>query len=903
MIQNKTSAYISLKKRFILLVVPLLILVNFIFYQLYLNQKKTELFILEHTAKNQLDKQKEKIEKFSNNIFNDLQIILNHYEMLSFIDNEKNNPSKSLVHNLIQFAKFERIYDQIRYIDASGMEVIRINFNNGRPEPTPKESLQNKENRYYFKDTFRLNKNEIFMSPMDLNIENGEIEIPYKPMIRVGTPVFDQNDEKKGVLMVNYMSRRLLDSLSENIISPTSHIFLLNRNGYFLKGMTKEEEWGFMFPNKKPVTFETRFPDIWPMVKKDSHGMVTHKTGIFTFDTVCPLKMGVCSSDGAVKAFSPSRETLLAEQYHWKLVHFVSADDFFNGSLKGLKHSLVSLSGIISIIIIIITYFLSLFLDKKKSADVQLRIAHDNLEQKVTDRVKELDCLYELSRLSTGETQSINALLEKVIRIVPRGYRFPDITQCRINLDDTWIQSKDYRAGSFVLEAPLVTPPQTRGVIEVTCSRKQEQMDDGPLLKEGQALIDAIAKLVSSMISRTEHHLEKQKLEEQLHHSQKMEAIGQLSGGIAHDFNNLLTVINGFAELGKLSSKNVSDLAQHFDAIMEAGEKAAGLTRQLLVFSRKDAIQPKPLQVNSVIENAVKLLKRVVGEHIRQEICLDPHISKIMADQTQIDQLIFNLVINARDAINEKNENHKNLITITTRELTLDQDFTRVHFGIEPGLYVLIEICDTGIGMTREIQEKIFNPFFSTKSKKSGTGLGLATVYGIIRQNKGAVSVYSEKGIGTTFRIYWPVLKDKETAYIVEKSRSIVTDFNDAVVLVVEDDEHLNLFACNALKSKGISVLSAFDGEQALDLITQEENRVDLLFTDVVLPGMNGRELADEVLKSHPDIHVLYTSGYTERFFSEDGILPSDIHFLRKPYSIQDLFEKVGTALQFQQKI
>ncbi|MCP3943041.1 MAG: response regulator [Desulfobacteraceae bacterium] len=816
---------------------------------------------------------------------------------MEFFNKKQHEFRKGLVHDLIQFARFEGIYDQIRYLDEYGMEKIRINFNKGHPGSIGKEQLQNKADRYYFKDTIKLNRNEIFMSPMDLNIENGKIEFPLKPMIRIAAPVFNKKGEKKGIIIINYLSKNLLNALNDKKITSTTHSMMLNRNGYFLKAISRNEEWGFMYEDKKHLTFKNKFPESWKNIISSEKGTFMDKFGFFSFNTIFPMKENIKSSSGASTAFESSKKAVNADEYQWKIVFFVPKIDF-EQNIKVFKKNVIILDVLISFIMIIITWFLAVSFHRKKKAEIKLKIAHDELEFKVTERTKELNCMYQMAKLSGDREIIIKDVLEEMLNIIPLGFGFPGIAESRIAFDDLIVQSKGFGSDSYILTAPLIVAGNIRGSIEIIYSEKRPDIDEGPFQTEERALIDSLSKQLAGIITKKENSMEKEKLKEQLVQAQKMEAIGLLSGGIAHDFNNMLTVINGFAELGMMSTQQQPGLCDNFEQIIQAGKKAANLTRQLLVFSRKDAIQPVPVQINDSIKHTMKLLKRLIGEDIGLEVDLGSDISNIRADQTQVDQLLFNLVINARDAINSKTNDVKKKIIITTKQVILDKDYTEQFLDIKEGSYILIEVIDSGIGMGREIQEQIFTPFFSTKEKKKGTGLGLSTVYGIIKQNKGNIAVYSEVGIGTTFRIYWPALEQRGDD-IVTKSRATKSiPIEKAKILVVEDDEKLNLFACNALNLKNIEILSAFDGSQAIDLCEEHKNSLDLIFTDVVLPKKSGPDLVKEALKICPGIKVLYTSGYTESFFSEDGILPTDINFLRKPYSVQNLYEKIALVLQ-----
>ncbi len=512
--------------------------------------------------------------------------------------------------------------------------------------------------------------------------------------------------------------------------------------------------------------------------------------------------------------------------------------------------------------------------------------------------MKELKCLYDVSRLFAKGKLEIQGILEKLIEIVPKGFRNPELTGCRVVLDDMIVQSDDFEQSKKQLSAPLRVAGTDRGSMDISYCLDHPFNKEYQLQEEEKALVENLAKQLSGTISKKEDSLEKESLKEQLLHAQKLEAVGQLSGGIAHDFNNMLTVINGFAELGMVITDKSSEAYEGFEEILVAGNKAANLTRQLLVFSRKDAIQPMPLQLNTAIEGAVKLLTRLVGESIRQEINLAQNIPLITADKTQIDQLIFNLVINARDAIESNNKGKNRKINISTRCVEVNDDFSDHHLDLKKGSYILLEVSDTGTGMDHKTQQNIFTPFFSTKAQKHGTGLGLSTVYGIVKQNKGTITVYSEPGLGSTFKIYWPTLNNDsiiEPDIEYPKSKSI--DLDQMTILLVEDDSKLNQFCCKALEVGNLEVLSALNGEQAIDIVENKQAKIDLLLTDIVLPDINGKELAEIIKEKIPNIKILYTSGYTEEFFSDNGILPSDINFLRKPYSVKELHHKIKETI------
>jgi len=390
---------------------------------------------------------------------------------------------------------------------------------------------------------------------------------------------------------------------------------------------------------------------------------------------------------------------------------------------------------------------------------------------------------------------------------------------------------------------------------------------------------------------------DQRRLEEQLRQSQKLEAIGTLAGGIAHDFNNLLTVINGHAEMSMFALEGDHPSHKDIISILSAGKRAKTLTSQLLAFSRKQIYAPKIIEINQAISSLDKMLRRLIGEDITIETNLRKGIPLIKADPGQIEQILMNLVVNARDAINEKgNVTENKKILIETGQTLIDEAFVASHTGSKTGLHVSLTVSDTGVGMEEEIRDKIFEPFFTTKEKGLGTGLGMSTVYGIVKQNGGSIYAYSEAGLGTRVKIYWPATEEKklpdETQVLTRAAL-----LGQESILVVEDDESVRNFVGTALKNLGYIVQEAINGKKALDVLRQNGSKIELIITDLIMPEMNGKELAIEVGKILPEIRVLFTSGYTEDHIVNSGSLDRGIDFLQKPYSIQTLAKKVREIL------
>ena len=384
---------------------------------------------------------------------------------------------------------------------------------------------------------------------------------------------------------------------------------------------------------------------------------------------------------------------------------------------------------------------------------------------------------------------------------------------------------------------------------------------------------------------------ERRRLEEQLLHAQKLEAVGRLAGGIAHDFNNLLSVIAGYGELV------LTDLAEPGPArgrvleILRATERASGLTRQLLAFGRKQVIEPRILDLNATAQDVERMLRRLIGEDVDIQLKLAPDLGRVRADAGQVEQVLINLAVNARDAMPRGGK-----LTIETANVVLDEEAVRGYVDVQPGHYVRICVSDTGVGMDRDTREHLFEPFFTTKEPGRGTGLGLATVYGIVKQSGGHVWVYSEPGWGTTFKIYFPRFGD-----VAEPDRPRLemepAPGGTETILVVEDDEMIRSLIRDILESTGYRVLVADDPDSGMKLIGEQQDDIHLLLTDLVLPGMSGRELVERVSKVKPEMRVLFMSGYSDEAVARHGILEPGLAFLQKPFSRDVLVRKVREVL------
>ncbi len=395
---------------------------------------------------------------------------------------------------------------------------------------------------------------------------------------------------------------------------------------------------------------------------------------------------------------------------------------------------------------------------------------------------------------------------------------------------------------------------------------------------------------ITSVIEVLNNISERVKLEEQLRQAQKMEAVGQLAGGIAHDFNNILTAIIGYGNLVQIKMNKNDPLRNYLEQMIKSAEKASDLTRSLLAFSRKQIINPQPLNLNDMINKAEVLISRLIGEDIELKTILPDEDVTVMADEGQLEQALINLVTNARDAMPEGG-----FLIVETEVTELDDKFIKTYgFGVT-GKYAHISVTDTGVGLDEETKERIFEPFFTTKETGKGTGLGLSMVYGIIKQHNGYINLHSELGRGTTFRIYLPIIDEKVQYKKIMEHQAI--QGGTETVLLAEDDEDVRKLIKDILEKFGYKVIVAVDGEDAFDKFIENKHSIQILLLDLIMPRKNGKKVYSEIKEIKPDIKALFLSGYSANLVHRKGVLEEDLNFIFKPVSVNDLLINVREIL------
>jgi PAS domain S-box-containing protein len=516
---------------------------------------------------------------------------------------------------------------------------------------------------------------------------------------------------------------------------------------------------------------------------------------------------------------------------------------------------------------------------ERKRAEEALRESEDRYRDLV-EHSQDLICTHDLK----GKILSMNQAAAKLM-----GYEKELLL--RMNIQDILAPEVRDRFKEYLNEIEKQGETKGEMLIQTKTGEKRVVEYSNTLRTEGIST-PIVRSMAHDITERRQAEKDKRALEEQLRQSQKMEAVGQLAGGVAHDFNNLLTVIQGYCDLILKDLDEKNRFFQDMQEIKKASEHATSLTRQLLAFSRKQILQPKILDLNDLVLNMDKMLRRLIGEDIELVTLLSKDLGRVKADPGQIEQVIFNLAVNARDAMPKGGK-----LTIETADAELDEHYARSRIGVKPGRYVRISVSDNGIGMPSGVKDRIFEPFFTTKEKGKGTGLGLSTVYGIVKQSGGNVWVYSEPNQGTTFKIYLPMIE--EAADFLSQTFIPTKPFlGTETILLVEDEEAVRKLASTILQSNGYKVLEAGNGEEALRIAQEQNgNPIHLILTDVVMPGMSGSQLAERLVSQWPEMKVLYMSGYTDNAIVHHGILDQGKPYIQKPFNPSALAEKVRDIL------
>jgi PAS domain S-box-containing protein len=937
--------------------------------------------------------------------------------------------------DLLEFSRTHRHFDQVRVIDSGGMELIRVNYNQGNPALVPPSQLQNKKHRYYFIDSWKLSRHELFVSPLDLNIERGEIEQPFKPMIRLATPVFDRMQEKRGIVIVNYLAASLLAELAKANTSQASFLLLTNSEGYFLKGMKPEQEWGFMFPSRKKSSMSWMYPAVWQNLAASSQGQIETPLGLYSHTTVFPLMAGSLSSTGSGQASGASLKILGPGDYFWKIIAFLPHAALYEKQNSWFNWSLAAIA-ISALIVGTLSIRLAHADLVRRAAETRLIKTNQNLEATVTTRTKEL--IKTCNQLTTEATQrekaqeslrdseekyrSIMESMEDYLYICSPGlvveYMNPAMIKrtgrdatgekcysalydrdkpCKPCYQDFAQKGQRYKCeivspkdgkSYYVSHDPVFHADETISKMtifrDITCMKRAEAekrktesqyrmlvetMQEGVVVldsqsrityankrlsqflgyepeeilnrpagdflndgnqkvlskqlgkrkkgKEGSYELDWVGKdgktvstlvspaifwdeagnykgsfgVVSDITMQKKVQREKRLLAGQLRQAQKLEAIGTLAGGIAHDFNNILMPVLGFAELAHEETRDQEPLNNYIENIRVAAKRASSLVRQILSISRKTQQETTLVNLCVFIKEPLKLLRASLPSTIEIVTDIPSGECLVIADPTEMHQVLMNLATNAGHAMRKTGGR----LEISLREVSVSKLDALARLNLTEGRYIRLSISDTGHGISEELIKRIFDPYFTTKTKDEGTGLGLALVQGIVMNHNGSVTVYSELGIGTTFNVYLPAAESESTG-AAEKPVGLVPTGHEHL-LVVDDEADIVKMISTSLTRKGYQVTAAQNSRECLDLFKANSSTFDLLITDQTMPGLTGLQLAKEIRSVRPDFPIILATGLKSSALSKSG-KPEEVSLiLMKPILPSEMARAVRSVL------
>ncbi len=918
-------------------------------------------------------------------VSSDLKTIAKMQTMVDYLNDPQSSNKIRFEKDFFDICQNRGEYDQIRLVATDGMEVIRVNYNSGLPNIVNEKDLQDKKHRYYFTKSLELPKGGIYISPLDLNIENKAIELPFKPMIRYGTPVFDSRGNKKGVLLLNYLAGNMLNYFELVESNSLGAISLVNENGYFLHGFKNEDEWGFMFPGKKNSTFINKFPQLWKTVTTEKNGSLVTDDGIFTY-----ARLNILSSRVLGEDFEKSK----ADESGWFIISHIS-QDMVDARNEHIYHSslisFIFIFGGLALVFIIFYKYQSY--QKEKEKDAFLRdAAQEWLDtfNSVEDMIVIFEKTGHIKQANRAFTQCFKPLESSLCRDIFRCFaNMAEVCNtCNIFNDKKIMRREifsqiDKRWYDFIATPVINDDGSVREVIhsfrDITMKKlsQQELADKESFLRRSQSIgkigswsvdfaekkicyseevcaifdtnpdilgdtfeglikfvhkddikdvtkrwqmmvsdnimqnfnfrivtnagIEKVLSVQGEFIENDANNIvrvdgiiqditEKHLLSEQLRQSEKLKSVGQLAGGIAHDFNNQLAAIIGYGEM-VYNKLDEGPLKKYCEYIVTSGKSAADLTKQLLAFSRKGQQKCVPLDIHKLVDETIAILMRSIDKRIKIERVLNAEVSTIEGDPSFLQNALLNLCINARDAMPEGGT-----ITISSENLQINE-YTIKHVlqELQPGPHILLSVSDTGAGIPKDIQDRIFDPFFTTKEEGKGTGMGLAAVFGTIKQHNGSVSLYSEEGCGARFNIYLPLTGqslnvDKNTIKKVERKLT-------ATIMVVDDERIVRDLAKDILTEVGYTVIAEADPNKAVEIFRDKHSEIDLVLIDIIMPGMSGGELLKVLMAIEPEVKVLVASGYS---FNENAQMMLDsgaLEFINKPFLPTTLETAVQRAL------
>ena len=725
--------------------------------------------------------------------------------------------------DFLSFIQTNNLYKRIRLLNVNGMELINVVCNHGNPLILPDSKLQFQGDEIYYKRANSFNKNELYISPMQLDTEEGGAA---EPIIRFAAPVFNGGHLKAGILALDFRASDLLEEFKLTA-SPSTAAMLLNSEGYWLSHPDAEKQWGFMLESSMAMTMAKTEPEVWRQIQSASSGQFKDHGNLITFDTVYPL------GELAHVPILHSHEK--RKDYAWKVVSYYS-----ESNLESVTYNVRDFTLYVALFSMLLLLGLSWLLARawvrRNKAEASVHKLYNAVTQSsgsimITD--------------SEGIIEYVNPAFTKIT-----GYSAAEA------IGQTPRFLKSGRQDAAYYENMWETISHGNNWQDKVIDRNK----DGslfPAILSIAPIIDSDGKITHYVGSHTDVS-ELQDMEKQFQQAQKMEAIGTLVGGIAHDFNNMLAGITGNIYLAKRDVEDNAKAFQRLESIEQLSFRAADMIKQLLTFARKDTVNMTPIPLTSYIKETIKFLRVSIPENIvvHQNIC--DNALHVNGDSTQIHQVLMNLMTNARDAVENVNEP---CIAIKLEAFRPGDAFLTDHVYFKACNYAHLSVEDNGYGIPTDKIDHLFEPFFTTKDQGKGTGLGLAMVFGAMKTHKGFVEVESIEGEGSTFHIYVPLLEQEDTALRTQQRVESI-DGHGELILFADDELHVRDTTAEILKSMGYKVLTAKDGIEALEVFKIHQDEIALAVLDVVMPHCGGVQLAELIREINPDLPVIFVTGY-----------------------------------------
>ncbi|MDQ6967652.1 MAG: ATP-binding protein [Mariprofundaceae bacterium] len=835
-----------------------------------IHQKHEGMLLTEH-GKGQVEASERTLVGRLPGLISDVKLLAISHGLEDALNGRDKEKIQQLSRVIQDFYTTTKIYDQIRIIDATGMEFVRINHSPSKPYLTPTSELQNKADRYYFKATMKLKKGEVYVSPIDLNIEHGKVEMPYKPNIRIATPLFSKH-QRIGIAIVNYNAQKILDYFQAAHANPVhqkaaaiSHIELINSDGLWLHANDESQVWVIALKERAESSFARLYPDEWQSIQLKQAGTLHTEHGLFIYQHIYPLADAVSAEQSA--------------QYSWIVLDHIEQD-----YLLQMQDALFARYLLVYLLCMVVLVLVFMYLRKhakleqrlreltiRAESDAQIRKLSSALAQAgesimITDRAGVIEYVNQAFTTITGFSRE--EALGQTPRMLKSGLQddvFYEKLWKKISCGEVWDskivdRKKD---GSFYPAMLMISP----------------------IFDEQREIIGFIG--IQQDLSAYED------LEAKFIQAQKMEAIGTLVGGIAHDFNNSLAGITGNLYLVQRDLEDRPKALKRLKRVEVLSFRAAGIIQQLLTFARKSIVSMNPMVISLFLKETIKIHKVTLPENIQLIVDIKKSDMNVKADINQLQQVIVNLINNARDAVCEAPEPS---ITIKLEHFLADSSFSEKHAVGISSEFACISIIDNGEGIQEKDLEHIFEPFFTTKDVGKGTGLGLAMAYGAIGLHKGVIDVESNTDTGTCFRIYLPVLKAAEGKTILDDD-ALHVQGNGEFILLVDDEETIVDVGKDVLEALNYQVLVGRNGYEAIEMYKTHGDKIKLIVMDIVMPRLGGVDAASAIHEINPEAEIIFSSGYDRSQTLMNQKLPEHCLFISKPFTISALSSAIHKLL------